>query len=73
MLFSNSYFSPLQENFTALDFVDKNVGDFESLKPPPLESTPFKYVDEVKDLKELVAKLRGVDEFAVIFVTIICS
>uniref|UniRef100_A0A5B7BSC4 Putative exosome component 10 n=1 Tax=Davidia involucrata TaxID=16924 RepID=A0A5B7BSC4_DAVIN len=53
------------EKFSVLDFVDKNVGDVEPVKPPPIESTPFKLVEEVKDLKELAAKLRGVNEFAV--------
>lgn len=52
-----------QEKFSALDFVDKNV--VEPVKPPPTESTSFKLVEEVKDLKELAAKLRGVNEFAV--------
>lgn len=35
------------------------------VKPPSIESTPFKLVEEVKDLKELAAKLRSVNEFAV--------
>ena len=51
-----------------MDFVDKNVEHVELMKPPPIESTPFKLVEEVKDLKELAAKLRGVNEFAVSFV-----
>ncbi|KAJ0015011.1 hypothetical protein Pint_20019 [Pistacia integerrima] len=33
--------------------------------PTSLEETPFKLVEEVKDLKELAAELRGVNEFAV--------
>ncbi|XP_059646486.1 protein RRP6-like 2 [Cornus florida] len=53
------------EKLSVLDFVDKDVGDFEPVKPPPVESTPFKLVEDVKDLKELAAKLRGVNEFAV--------
>ncbi|KAM7505125.1 hypothetical protein LguiB_004029 [Lonicera macranthoides] len=53
------------EKLSFLDFVDKNVGDIEPLKPSPLESTPFKLVEEVKDLKELAAKLRVADEFSV--------
>lgn len=56
----------IQENFSFSDFVDKNVADIEPLKPSPLESTPFKLVEEVKDLKELAAKLRVADEFSVI-------
>ncbi|PSS01677.1 Protein RRP6-like [Actinidia chinensis var. chinensis] len=53
------------EKFSILDFVDKNVGHVEPVKPPPIESTPCKLVEEVKDLKELAAKLHGVNEFAV--------
>jgi exosome complex exonuclease RRP6 len=45
--------------------VDKRIGDVEPAPPLPTESTPFKLVEEVKDLKELAAKLRGVNEFAV--------
>ncbi|XP_068308573.1 protein RRP6-like 2 [Pyrus communis] len=53
------------EKLSVLDFVDNNIGDVESVKPASLESTPFKLVEEVKDLKELAAKLRAVNEFAV--------
>jgi exosome complex exonuclease RRP6 len=53
--------------------MDKSTGDVEPAPPLPIESTSFKLVEEVKDLKELAAKLRGVNEFAVksisIFVT----
>jgi hypothetical protein len=52
-----------------LDFVDKDIGNVDPIKPPSLESTPFKFVEEVKDLKEMAAKLRGVNEFAVNFTT----
>lgn len=45
--------------------MDCNIESLEPVKPPPLESTPFKMVEEVKDLKELAAKLRSVTEFAV--------
>jgi exosome complex exonuclease RRP6 len=55
----------MQEKFSVLDFVDKDVNEMEPVKPLPLEQTPFKFVQEVKDLKELVAKLRSVEEFAV--------
>ena len=37
----------------------------EPVKPSSLESTSFNLVEEVKDLKKLAAKLRGVNEFAV--------
>ncbi|XP_034223777.1 protein RRP6-like 2 isoform X3 [Prunus dulcis] len=53
------------DKLSVLDFVDTDVGDVEPVKPPSLESMPFKLVEEVKDLKELAAKLRGVNEFAV--------
>lgn len=55
----------VQDNLSVLDFVDKDIGDVEAVKPPSLEQTPFKLVEEVKDLKELAAKLKSVDEFAV--------
>lgn len=48
-----------------MNFVDTNLGDVVPVKPPSIESTPFKLVEEVKDLKELAAKLRSVNEFAV--------
>ncbi|KAJ0013434.1 hypothetical protein Pint_20031 [Pistacia integerrima] len=53
------------ESLSVLDFVDKDIGDVEPVKPPSLEETPFKLVEEVKDLKELAAKLRSVNEFVV--------
>ncbi|XP_051131750.1 protein RRP6-like 2 isoform X2 [Andrographis paniculata] len=51
------------ENLSVLDFVDEIIG--EPVKPPPIEDTPFKIVEEVKDLKQVAMKLRHVDEFAV--------
>lgn len=57
----------MKENLSALDFIDKDIGDAETVQPPSLESTPFKLVEEVRDLKELAAKLRGESEFAVKF------
>lgn len=48
-----------------MDFVDKVIEDAEPVKPPSIEQTPFKLVEEVKDLKELAAKLKSVNEFAV--------
>lgn len=50
-----------------MDFIDKTVSDVEPVKPPPVESTSFKIIQEVKDLKQLAATLREVDEFAVFF------
>jgi len=55
-----------QEKLSVLDFVDKeNIDDLVPIKPPLLECTPFKLVEEVKGLKELAAKLSTVNEFAV--------
>ncbi|CAN8232659.1 unnamed protein product [Cochlearia groenlandica] len=53
------------EKLSVMDFVDKDVNEMEPVKPLPLEDTPFKLVQEVKDLKDLAAKLRSVEEFAV--------
>ncbi|KAK6944193.1 HRDC domain [Dillenia turbinata] len=53
------------EKLSVLDFVDNDVENLEPVAPPPIESTPFKLVEEVRDLKDLAAKLRGVNEFAV--------
>ncbi|CAI9099286.1 OLC1v1036074C1 [Oldenlandia corymbosa var. corymbosa] len=53
------------ENCSVLDFVDKNISSLTPKKPEPLQSTPFKLVQDVKDLKHLAAKLKSVDEFAV--------
>ncbi|KAK7290665.1 hypothetical protein RIF29_05244 [Crotalaria pallida] len=58
------YIHPL-EKLSVLDFVDKDVEDIVPVKPPSLESTPFKLVEEVKGLKELAARLGSVNEFAV--------
>ncbi|CAH9102390.1 unnamed protein product [Cuscuta europaea] len=52
------------ETLSVMDFVEC-AGSIEPAEPPPLEKTPFKYVEQLKDLKQLAAKLRGVDEFAV--------
>ncbi|MCD9638446.1 hypothetical protein HAX54_022442 [Datura stramonium] len=52
------------EKFAPSDFVE-SAGIIEPVKPPPLEITPFKLVEEVKDLKQLATKLCAVDEFAV--------
>ncbi|KAJ0734432.1 putative HRDC domain, ribonuclease H superfamily [Helianthus annuus] len=46
----------LQEKLSVTDFIDKTVSDVEHVKPPPVESTSFKLVQDVKDLKELAAK-----------------
>lgn len=56
----------VQEKYSASEFVDKKIIDIVPAKPPPVESSPYKLVEEVKDLKELAAKLKSVNEFAVI-------
>lgn len=53
------------EKLSVMDFIDKTVSDVEPVKPPPVECTSFKLVQDVKDLKELAAKLRDASEFAV--------
>ncbi|KAJ9540468.1 hypothetical protein OSB04_026974 [Centaurea solstitialis] len=53
------------EKLSIMDFIDKTVSDLEPVKPPPVETTSYKLVQEVKDLKELAAKLRDANEFAV--------
>ncbi|CAN4110182.1 unnamed protein product [Withania somnifera] len=53
------------EKFAPSDFVESAGSVTEPVKPSPLETTPFKLVEEVKDLKKLATKLRSVDEFAV--------
>ncbi|CAI8595190.1 unnamed protein product [Vicia faba] len=60
----HKFIHPL-EKLSVLDFVDKDPGNIVPQKPASLESTPFKLVEEVKDLKEMAAKLRSVNEFAV--------
>uniref|UniRef100_A0A2N9G4B7 Exosome-associated factor Rrp6 N-terminal domain-containing protein n=1 Tax=Fagus sylvatica TaxID=28930 RepID=A0A2N9G4B7_FAGSY len=61
---AQTFIHPL-EKLSVLDFVDKDIGNVDPVEPPSVESTPFKIVEEVKDLKELAAKLRGVNEFAI--------
>ncbi|KAL5720609.1 hypothetical protein ACHQM5_013262 [Ranunculus cassubicifolius] len=53
------------ESFSERDFIDKEAGNVEPVKPHPLLSTKFMLVEEVKDLKILAAKLQDVNEFAV--------
>ncbi|KAJ1687376.1 hypothetical protein LUZ63_018766 [Rhynchospora breviuscula] len=53
------------EKAAAMDFVDKNGGIREPVKPLSLEETPFKLVEELKDLREMCSKLKSVTEFAV--------
>lgn len=57
----------LQEKLSVMDFVDQNITETKPVKPLPLERTPFKLVEKVEDLKDLAAKLRCAEEFAVNF------
>ena len=47
------------------DFIDRHVGQDVPIKPLPLEDTPFRLVEGVKELKDLAAKLRNATEFSV--------
>ncbi|XP_015970915.1 protein RRP6-like 2 [Arachis duranensis] len=58
------FIHPLEKH-SYLEFVDKNLEGLMPMKPPAMECTPFKLVEDVKGLKELAAKLRAADEFAV--------
>ncbi|KAM0944123.1 putative ribonuclease D [Dioscorea sansibarensis] len=53
------------EKLSVMDFVDRNVGEGDPVRPLPLKDTPFKLVDELNELKELCAKLQDANEFAV--------
>jgi hypothetical protein len=46
-------------------FIDRNSSESEPVKPADLVDTPFTFVDDLKDLKELSKKLASVTEFAV--------
>ncbi|AEE33102.1 Protein RRP6-like 1 [Arabidopsis thaliana] len=58
------FIHPLEE-LSVMDFVDRNLSEMRPVKPLPLEETPFKLVEEVKDLEDLAAALQSVEEFAV--------
>ncbi|KAG8091666.1 hypothetical protein GUJ93_ZPchr0012g19672 [Zizania palustris] len=45
--------------------VDWNFPEREPVKPPALDSTPFTYVEDIKTLEMLAAKLKSATEFAV--------
>ncbi|KAI0524872.1 hypothetical protein KFK09_004262 [Dendrobium nobile] len=61
----NSRFVHPLEKLSVLDFIDRDIIEDEITKPLSLESTPFKLVEGLRELKELAAKLHEVDEFAV--------
>ncbi|KAJ0014237.1 hypothetical protein Pint_19994 [Pistacia integerrima] len=45
------------ESRSVLDFVDKDIGDVEPVKPTSLEEIPFKLLEEVKDLKSCMEQI----------------
>ncbi|KAI4386628.1 hypothetical protein MLD38_004545 [Melastoma candidum] len=53
------------ENVSVLDFIDRSIPSAEPQKPSPPEDTPFKLVEDVRDLKAMAVKLRAATEFAV--------
>ncbi|KAF3326698.1 exosome component 10-like protein [Carex littledalei] len=53
------------EKAAAVDFVDRKGGIREPMKPLSLGETPFKLVEELKDLREMCTKLKSATEFAV--------
>ncbi|KAK4282100.1 hypothetical protein QN277_013515 [Acacia crassicarpa] len=55
----------IKRKLSALDFFHKDCWDVEPIKPPSIDCTPFKIVEDLKDLKELAYKLKAVQEFAV--------
>ncbi|KAG1333931.1 protein RRP6-like 2 [Cocos nucifera] len=55
----------VKEKLSILDFLDRNIGEGEPVKPLPVESTPFKLVEGLNELKELASKLQGLNEFAI--------
>ncbi|CAA0821447.1 Polynucleotidyl transferase- ribonuclease H fold protein with HRDC domain [Striga hermonthica] len=58
------FLHPLEE-LSVLDFVDMSESIAEPDKPLPIAVTPLKFVEDVKDLKQLAITLRNVNEFAV--------
>lgn len=48
-----------------MDFVDRSLASIDPVKPPSIQFSAFKLVEEVKGLDELTTKLQSVNEFAV--------
>lgn len=55
----------IQEKAAAVDFVDRKGDIREPMKPLSLGETPFKLVEELKDLREMCTKLKSATEIAV--------
>ncbi|GLJ17682.1 hypothetical protein SUGI_0308520 [Cryptomeria japonica] len=61
----SKYIHPLEVELNKLEFSDIQTEAPLPLKPYPLESTPFKLVEKVQDLKEMAIKLQAASEIAV--------
>eukprot|EP01018_Ginkgo_biloba_P024118 Gb_34925 [translate_table: standard] len=61
----SKFIHPLQEVLNKLEFADKQSTAPEPLDPSPWESTPFKFIERVQDLKDMARKLQSAGEIAV--------
>lgn len=63
----SKYIHPLQGELDKIEFAYKQseLPELEPLQPAPWESTPFKFVESVQDLKEVAIKLESESEIAV--------
>lgn len=61
----SKYIHPLQGELDKIEFAYNQSELPEPLQPAPWESTPFKYVERVQDLKEVAIKLESASEIAV--------
>lgn len=61
----SKYIHPLQGELDKIEFAYKQSELPEPLQPAPWESTPFKFVESVQDLKEVAIKLESESEIAV--------
>lgn len=61
----SKYIHPLQEELDKIEFAYKQSELSEPLQPAPWESTPYKFVERVQDLKEVAIKLESASEIAV--------
>lgn len=61
----SKYIHPLQGELDKIEFAYNQSELPEPLQPAPWESTPFKYVERVQDLKEVAMKLESASEIAV--------
>lgn len=61
----SKYIHPLQGELDKIEFAYNQSELPEPLQPAPWESTPFKFVERVQDLKEVAMKLESASEIAV--------